>query len=54
MEILGNNLKRFFNKVDNPPNDATITYAGKNMKCGKYQTNYSKRYVTCQKKSLLN
>lgn len=28
MEILGNKLKRFFDKVDNPPNDAEITYAG--------------------------
>lgn len=30
MEILGNNLKRFFEKIDNPPNDAEITYSGKN------------------------
>ena len=28
MEILGNKLKRFFDIVDNPPNDAEITYAG--------------------------
>lgn len=28
MEILGNKLKRFFDKVDNPPNDAEISYAG--------------------------
>ena len=28
MEILGNKLKRFFDIVDNPPNDAKITYAG--------------------------
>ena len=28
MEILGNNLKKFFDAVDNPPNDAEITYAG--------------------------
>ena len=28
MEILGNNLKKFFDTVDNPPNDAEITYAG--------------------------
>ena len=28
MEILGNKLKRFFDKVDNPPNDADISYAG--------------------------
>ena len=27
-EILGNNLKQFFDIVDNPPNDAEITYAG--------------------------
>lgn len=28
MEILGNKLKRFFDKVDNPQNDAEITYTG--------------------------
>lgn len=28
MEILGNKLKRFFDIVDDPPNDAEITYAG--------------------------
>ena len=28
MEILGNKLKKFFDKVDNPSNDAEITYAG--------------------------
>lgn len=28
MEILGDNLKKFFDTVDNPPNDAEITYAG--------------------------
>ena len=28
LEILGNKLKRFFDIVDNPPNDAEITYAG--------------------------
>lgn len=28
VEILGNKLKRFFDKVDNPPNDADISYAG--------------------------
>ena len=28
VEILGNNLKQFFDTVDNPPNDADITYAG--------------------------
>lgn len=28
MEILGSNLKRFFDTVDNPPKDAEITYAG--------------------------
>lgn len=28
MEILGNNLKRFFDKINNPPNDAEITYTG--------------------------
>ena len=28
VEILGNNLKQFFDIVDNPPNDAEITYAG--------------------------
>ena len=28
MEILGNKLKRFFDIVDNPPNDAEIIYAG--------------------------
>ena len=27
MEILGGNLKKFFDTVDNPPNDAEITYA---------------------------
>ena len=27
-EILGNNLKRFFDTIDNPPNDAEIIYAG--------------------------
>ena len=27
-EILGDNLKKFFDAVDNPPNDADITYAG--------------------------
>ena len=34
MEILGNKLKRFFDTVDNPPNDAEITYAGKMMRGG--------------------
>ena len=29
IEILGNNLKQFFDIVDNPPNNAEITYAGK-------------------------
>ena len=28
IEILGNKLKQFFDIVDNPPNDAEITYAG--------------------------
>lgn len=28
MEILGNKLKKFFDKVDNPPNNAEITYDG--------------------------
>lgn len=28
VEILGNNLKQFFDTIDNPPNDAEITYAG--------------------------
>lgn len=28
VEILGNNLKQFFDAIDNPPNDADITYAG--------------------------
>ena len=28
IEILGNNLKQFFDIIDNPPNDAEITYAG--------------------------
>ncbi|GAA6275845.1 hypothetical protein F170042I7_20310 [Blautia caecimuris] len=28
VEILGGNLKRFFDTIDNPPNDAEITYAG--------------------------
>ena len=28
-EILGDNLKKFFDTVDNPPNDADITYAGR-------------------------
>lgn len=28
VEILGSNLKRFFDIVDNPPKDAEITYAG--------------------------
>ena len=27
-EILGKNLKQFFDIIDNPPNDAEITYAG--------------------------
>lgn len=27
IEILGNNLKRFFDAIDNPPNDADIIYA---------------------------
>lgn len=27
-EVLGKNLKKFFDIVDNPPNDAEITYAG--------------------------
>ena len=27
-EILGKNLKQFFDTFDNPPNDAEITYAG--------------------------
>lgn len=29
-EILGKNLKNFFDNVDNPPNDAEITYASSN------------------------
>ena len=28
IEILGGNLKKFFDIVDSPPNDAEITYAG--------------------------
>ena len=28
IEILGKNLKQFFDTIDNPPNDAEITYAG--------------------------
>lgn len=28
VEILGNNLKKFFDTIDNPPKDAEITYAG--------------------------
>ena len=28
VEILGCDLKRFFDTVDNPPKDAEITYAG--------------------------
>ena len=28
IEILGDNLKKFFDIIDNPPNDAEITYAG--------------------------
>ena len=28
MEILGNKLKKFFDKVDNLPNDADLSYAG--------------------------
>lgn len=35
VEILGCNLKRFFDTVDNPPKDAEITYAGNNNR-----TNY--------------
>ena len=27
-ELLGNNLKQFFDRVDNPPNSAEITYKG--------------------------
>lgn len=28
IEILGNNLKQFFDIIDNPPSNAEITYAG--------------------------
>lgn len=28
VKILGKNLKQFFDTIDNPPNDAEITYAG--------------------------
>lgn len=28
VEILGKNLKQFFDTIDNPPNDAEITCAG--------------------------
>lgn len=28
VEILGKNLKQFFDTIDNPPNDAEVTYAG--------------------------
>lgn len=28
VEILGSNLKKFFDVIDNPPNEADITYAG--------------------------
>lgn len=28
VEILGDNLKKFFDIIDNPPKDAEITYAG--------------------------
>ncbi len=28
VEILGGNLKKFFDAIDNPPNEADITYAG--------------------------
>ena len=34
IEILGNNLKQFFAIVDNPPNDAEITYAGEGYEVG--------------------
>lgn len=29
VEILGDNLKQFFDAVDNPPHDADIKYAGR-------------------------
>lgn len=29
VEILGKNLKKFFDVIDDPPSDAEITYAGK-------------------------
>lgn len=54
MEILGNKLKRFFDIVDNPPNDAEITYAEIDMRYGKYLETYLIRCVICQKMNLSN
>lgn len=53
MEILGNNLYKFFSRIDPVGKYADITQA-QTMKCGKYQKNYLKICAICQKKTLLD
>lgn len=43
IEILGNNLKQFFDIVDNPPKDAEITYAGERYEVWKVSDELYKR-----------
>ena len=43
IEILGNNLKQFFDIVDNPPKDAEITYAGERYEVWKVSDELHKK-----------
>ena len=47
MEILGGNLKKFFDTVDNPPNDAEITYAGNEYEVWEVSDELHKRFEIC-------
>lgn len=43
IEILGNNLKQFFDTIDNPPKNADITYAGKRYEVWKVSDELHKK-----------
>ena len=43
IEILGGNLKKFFDIVDNPPKDADITYAGERYEVWKISDELHKK-----------
>lgn len=43
MEILGNNLRQFFDIIDNPPKDADITYAGERYEVWKISDELHKK-----------